>query len=270
MARFETSDPFARLRRLPRDAGIVVLTGAGISKESGLDTFRDPDGIWARHSIEEVATPEAFARDPARVHAFYDARRRSLADPAIVPNAAHRALAHLARQWRGPFLLVTQNVDDLHDRAAEGDPAATPLAMHGALGRVACTRCGGTFAWSGDLAPAPPCPGCGATGRLRPDVVWFGEMPRGLDRIEAALDACALFVAIGTSGTVYPAAGFVHRALDAGALTMELNVAPSLVADLFALRIPGPATETVPAMAEALLAGTAGETAQDGTAPARS
>jgi NAD-dependent deacetylase len=237
------------LHRLRRSDPVVVLTGAGISKESGLDTFRDPDGIWMRVRLEDVATPEAFARDPARVHEFYNARRRALHDPAIRPNAAHEALARLERDWPGPFLLVTQNVDDLHDRAG-----GSPLHMHGEIAKVRCLACGAVRGWRQDLTATTRCPACGAVGRLRPDVVWFGEMPFAMERIEAALDRCRLFVAIGTSGLVYPAAGLVHRALDAGALTAELNLAATPVADLFELRVEGPATRTVPALVEALLA----------------
>lgn len=242
-------DDFKALARLRRGDPIVLLTGAGISKESGLDTFRDPGGIWMRVRIEEVATPEAFERDPARVHDFYNARRRALYDPAIRPNAAHAALARLERDWPGPVLLVTQNVDDLHDRAG-----GAPLHMHGEIAKVRCRACGTARRWADDLSVATPCPACAATGALRPDVVWFGEMPRGMERIESALRSCGLFVAIGTSGLVYPAAGLVHQALDAGAMTVELNLAATPVADLFAVRIEGPATRTVPALVDALLA----------------
>ena len=223
--------------------GLVVLTGAGVSAESGLSTFRDPDGIWQRVRIEDVATPEAFARDPARVHAFYNARRAQL--PSAQPNAAHLALARLERAWPGPFLLVTQNVDDLHDRAG-----SRPLHMHGELRRVRCLRCGRRHEWDGDLSTETPCPACGAM-RLRPDIVWFGEMPVGMDRIGAALDGCGLFVSVGTSGNVYPAAGFVQEA--AGAHTVELNLEPSAGSALFNEAHHGPATQVVPAWVERLL-----------------
>ena len=224
---------------------IVVLTGAGVSAESGLATFRDPDGIWARHRIEDVATPEAFARDPARVHAFYNARRAALADPAVAPNAAHHALAQLEREWPGRMLLVTQNVDDLHDRAG-----SRPLHMHGALRRVRCLACGAAHRWEAALSTATPCPACGAA-RLRPDIVWFGEVPMGLDRIGAALDGCGLFVSVGTSGAVYPAAGFAAQ-VRGRARTVELNLEPS--GGRFDEAHHGPATEVVPAFVNRLLA----------------
>ena len=227
----------------PRAYGIVVLTGAGISRESGLSTFRDRDGIWTKVRIEDVATPEAFHRDPARVHAFYNARRAQLA--AVEPNAAHHALARLEREWPGPVLLVTQNVDDLHDRAG-----SRPLHMHGELRRARCLACAETMPWVADLSTATPCPACG-TAALRPDVVWFGEMPTGMDRISAALDECGLFVSIGTSGTVYPAAGFVADA--AHARTVELNLEPSTGSALFDKAHHGPATEIVPAFVNRLL-----------------
>ena len=229
---------------------IVVLTGAGISRESGLHTFRDADGIWATVRIEDVATPEAFARDPARVQAFYDARRRGLLDPAIQPNAAHRALARLEAEWPAPVLLVTQNIDDLHERGG----SRAPLHMHGEILKARCLACRGVFPAPRDLAPGPACPGCGQ-GPLRPHVVWFGEMPLEMDRIEAALEACQLFVSIGTSGNVYPAAGFVELALAAGARTVELNLERSLGAARFDEGRYGPASVVVPAFVDTLLAG---------------
>jgi len=232
---------------------LIILTGAGISAESGLSTFRDPDGLWARHRIEDVATPEAFARDPARVHAFYNARRAQLRDPAIQPNAAHHALARLVAAWKAPALLVTQNVDDLHDRAMP-DGAAALLHMHGELGKIRCLACGDTRPWREELSTATPCPTCGRAGGLRPDVVWFGEMPLGMERIEAALEDCGLFVSIGTSGQVYPAAGFV-AALRGRARTVELNLEPSAGTHLFDEAEHGPATQCVPRFVDRLLAG---------------
>jgi NAD-dependent deacetylase len=227
---------------------IVVLTGAGISRESGLATFRDPDGIWAQVRIEDVATPEAFRRDPARVQAFYNARRAQLRDPAIQPNAAHLALAELERRWPAPFLLVTQNVDDLHDRAG----SHRMVHMHGELAKARCGRCAAVHPWECDLSAATPCPACGRTGGLRPHVVWFGEMPLEMDRIAEALEGCGLFVSIGTSGAVYPAAGFVAE-VRGRARTVELNLEPSEGSYLFAEARHGPATELVPAFVAELL-----------------
>lgn len=228
---------------------IVVLTGAGISRESGLSTFRDADGIWAKVRIEDVATPDAFRRDPARVHAFYNARRRQLADPEIAPNAAHYALAELERRWPGDFLLVTQNVDDLHERAG----SRKLLHMHGALGDARCLYCDAVHPWSVDLDTRTACPACAAAGGMRPDVVWFGEMPMHMERIDATLSRCGLFVAIGTSGSVYPAAGFVDQ-VRGQAETVELNLQPSEIAGLFDRGEYGPATEIVPAFVRGLLA----------------
>lgn len=228
---------------------IVVLTGAGISRESGLATFRDADGLWARVRIEDVATPEAFARDPARVQAFYNARRAQLRDPAVAPNAAHVALAQLEWRYPGRLLLVTQNVDDLHERAGSGNV----VHMHGRLARARCLACAESVPWADDIAPDSVCPACGTGGRLRPDIVWFGEMPMHMEEIGAALDACGLFVAVGTSGGVYPAAGFV-REVPADARTVELNLERSEVTHLFKEAVQGPATETVPAFVRAVLA----------------
>jgi NAD-dependent deacetylase len=231
-------------------APVVILTGAGISRESGLATFRDADGLWARVRIEDVATPEAFARDPARVQGFYNARRAQLRDPAVAPNAAHRALARLEREWPGEVLLVTQNVDDLHERAG----STRLLHMHGELMKARCLACGAASPWREDIAPASACPACGAAGRLRPHVVWFGEMPLGMEAIAEALGRCGLFVSIGTSGNVYPAAGFVAE-VQGRARTVELNLEPSEGAGLFDEAVHGPATEVVPAFVEALLQG---------------
>lgn len=230
---------------------IVILTGAGISKESGLETFRDADGVWAKVSIEDVATPEAFRRDPVRVQEFYNHRRRGLLDPAIAPNAAHEALARLEREWPGEVLLVTQNIDDLHERAG-----STNLRhMHGEMFKARCEHCGHVAEWRGDLFVDTACPACGRAAGLRPHVVWFGEMPFHMDEIEAALDRCGLFLSIGTSGNVYPAAGFVMQARRNGrARTVELNLEPSEGVDLFAEALHGPATELVPHFVDRLLA----------------
>jgi NAD-dependent protein deacetylase/lipoamidase len=229
---------------------IVILTGAGISKESGLETFRDPDGIWARVRVEDVATPQAFARDPERVHAFYNARRQGLLAENVQPNAAHLALARLEAEWPGEVLLVTQNIDDLHERAG----ARNLIHMHGELLKARCTACGGIHPWRHDMDAASPCPDCGHAGVLRVNVVWFGEMPFEMDRIYGALAACDLFLSIGTSGNVYPAAGFVEEVRMAGrGHTVELNLEPSEGQSLFAERTYGPASEIVPAFVERLL-----------------
>jgi NAD-dependent deacetylase len=230
---------------------IVVLTGAGISKESGLDTFRDPDGIWSRVSIEEVATPQAFARDPVRVHAFYNDRRRGLLNAAVQPNAAHLALARLEREWPGEVLLVTQNIDDLHERAG----SRNLIHMHGEILKARCESCGSVVDWREDLAVTSCCLACGEMGAMRVHVVWFGEMPFAMDRIYRALASAELFVSIGTSGNVYPAAGFVEEARMHGrAHTVELNLEPSDGASLFHEARHGPATALVPAFVDEILA----------------
>ncbi len=227
---------------------IVVLTGAGLSAESGLGTFRDKGGLWSEFNLEEVATPEGFARNPARVHDFYNLRRRRLGDAK--PNAAHHALARLEKQHAG-VLTVTQNIDGLHEAA--GTHAL--IHMHGELGRALCAACNASMPWTEDLSTGTACAACGNAGAMRPDVVWFGEMPREMDRIYQALVACDLFISIGTSGSVYPAAGFVAEASAAGAHTVELNLEPSEGASHFAEALYGPATEIVPAYVDSLLRG---------------
>ena len=265
---------------------IVILTGAGVSAESGLATFRGPDGLWEGHRVEDVCTPEAFRRDPALVHAFYDARRAKLG--TVEPNAAHRALARLDEQWSGELLLVTQNVDDLHERAG----SKRLIHMHGELTRGWCLACDERFGWEGPMgealrdaasrgSAAPQdernqttahaeealseaevpsrstrlniCPVCRTVGRVRPDIVWFGEMPYGMDRIEQALQRCDLFVSIGTSGAVYPAAGFVRTARYRGAQTLEINLEPSLGSYMFDESRTGKAGDLVPRFVEELL-----------------
>jgi NAD-dependent deacetylase len=225
---------------------VVVLTGAGISAESGVPTFRDADGLWEGHRVEDVATPDAYELQPSVVHAFYDARRAALA--GVEPNPAHRALATLEAAYGDDLLVVTQNIDDLHERAG----ATRVLHMHGELRSALCRGCGGRYAWDGDLGDYPPCPGCGAT-ELRPDVVWFGEVPYQMDRIFAALERADLFVSIGTSGAVYPAAGFVQAAAAYGARTLELNLVPSDGSHHFDETRHGPASHLVPAWVSELL-----------------
>ncbi len=231
-------------------APIVILTGAVISKESGLDTFCDAGGIWSKVRIEDVATPQAFARDPVRVHAFYNARRHSLLDAAIKPNAAHLALAQLEQAWPGGVLTVTQNIDDLHERA--GSKAL--IHMHGELLKSRCMHCGDVQPCRHDLSVSMACLSCGNLGGLRPHVVWFGEMPLEMDAIEDALAGAGLFMAIGTSGNVYPAAGFVEAVRHYGkGHTVELNLEPSSGATAFAETLYGAASETVPAYVDGLL-----------------
>ena len=295
---------------------IVVLTGAGVSAESGVATFRGPDGLWEGHRVEDVATPHAFERDPALVHAFYDARRAKLG--TVEPNGAHAALARLDAEWPGELLIVTQNVDDLHERAG----TKRLLHMHGELKKGWCLACGERFPWDGPMgenslnavrpepveglsffsneqrksSPStmtktdhPPdgpglsssgrtdvrgtsvrtssgrtevgiceavniCPSCNAVGRVRPDIVWFGEMPYAMERIDEALMRCDLFVSIGTSGAVYPAAGFVQTARYCGAHCVEINLEPSLGSYFFHESRTGKAGELVPQWVDEVLA----------------
>lgn len=238
----------------PKPLKIVILTGAGISKESGLSTFRDADGIWATVRVEDVATPEAFARDPEQVHAFYNWRRRQMREKAVEPNSAHLALAKLERGWPGDVLVVTQNVDALHEKAG----TQNLIHMHGEHAKVWCMACEAVYPWADDLSTATPCEACGRAGLVRPNVVWFGETPRAMDDITTALAACDVFISIGTSGNVYPAAGFVRYVREMGrATTVELNLEPSEGAPLFDESDYGPATQVVPRYVDALLAGNA-------------
>lgn len=226
---------------------IVILTGAGISAESGIDTFRGGGGLWEQHRVEDVATPEAFARDPDLVLRFYDMRREAIQTKE--PNAAHHALARLDAEWSGELLIVTQNVDDLHERAG----AHRVLHMHGTHLNAWCTACDIRSPWRESLIERPPCPQCGEAS-LRPDIVWFGEMPYEMDRIYAALRQADLFVSIGTSGAVYPAAGFVRDARALGVGTLELNLERSQGSGWFDESRLGPAGELVPAWVDEVLA----------------
>ena len=231
---------------------LFALTGAGVSAESGLGTFRDKkgEGIWARFDPMKLATPEAFARDPATVQAFYDARRRNLL--GAEPNGAHLALADLERALAsrgGELMLVTQNIDDLHERAG----SQRVIHMHGELLKARCLRCAAVLPRRDDLGEASQCPACKAVGALRPHVVWFGEVPLHMEEIYAALIRADRFVAIGTSGSVYPAAGFVAEARALGLRTCEINLEPSDNAHLFDERRYGKASEAVAAWAKEII-----------------
>lgn len=225
---------------------IVILTGAGISAESGIETFRAEDGLWAQHRVEDVATPEGFQRDPKLVVDFYNARRAQAA--AVEPNAAHRALARLEAEHKGEVIVITQNVDDLHERGG----SQTIMHMHGALNGALCAVCDHRWPAPMVMEVAQPCPSCAAPA-ARPDIVWFGEMPYQMDTLIQHLSEADIFVAIGTSGNVYPAAGFVAEARRAGAETIEFNLEPSAVGSQFASHRLGPASQTVTAWVEEVL-----------------
>jgi NAD-dependent deacetylase len=232
---------------MPGYRRIVVLTGAGLSAESGLATFRDKGGIWQKYDLYKVATPEAFAENPAYVQEFYNLRRREAGK--VAPNAAHKALARLEKEHAGEVLTVTQNIDALHEAAG----TRSLLHMHGEIASAWCTACNARSPWHEDIGEKDLCPACAIGGQLRPDVVWFGEMPYHMDEITRALLACDLFISIGTSGNVYPAAGFVAMARAAKAHTVELNLEASEGVSQFAEAIHGPATQVVPAYVERLL-----------------
>lgn len=230
---------------------IVVLSGAGISAESGINTFRASDGLWEQHKVEDVATPDAFKRNPTLVQQFYNQRRRQLQQATIAPNAAHLALARLEQQCGGDFLLVTQNIDNLHERAG----SQQVIHMHGQLLKARCVQSGQTIDWQDDIQPDDRCYCCQFPAPLRPDVVWFGEMPIDMERIYHALARATIFISVGTSGHVYPAAGFVHEARLHGAHTVELNLEPSQGGSEFIETHYGKASVVVPAYVHGLLAG---------------
>lgn len=250
----ERSDPEVG-ERVPRRelssamGPIVILTGAGVSAESGIRTFRGPDGLWEGHRVEEVATPEGFARDPALVYAFYNARRQSVR--AALPNAAHLALARLERELSAPVTLVTQNIDDLHERAG----SRHVIHMHGELLKARCCQCEAVVPWTEDLDGGSVCPECRRSGVLRPHVVWFGEIPLRLEEIAAAIEGASLFVAIGTSGQVYPAAGFAAHAAALGVRTIEVNPESTPISPVFDRHLRGPAGVEVPRLVEEWLGG---------------
>ncbi len=232
---------------ISRPRSIVVLTGAGISAESGIETFRASEGLWANHHVEDVATPQGFARNPQLVYEFYNQRRRQLLKPEISPNAAHAALAKFEHEFDGEFLLVTQNVDNLHERAS----SQNLIHMHGELLKMRCLNSNLIFDVNEDFDYDTRCRCCRSAGNLRPQVVWFGEMPLQMNRIDRALENCDMFIAIGTSGNVYPASGFYRTAKIKKASTVELNLEQT--DSSFDQRVYGPATESVPLFFESLL-----------------
>jgi NAD-dependent deacetylase len=234
--------------KMPVMRNIVILTGAGISAESGISTFRDANGLWERYRIEDVASPQAFQRDPETVHRFYNLRRAQL--NGVQPNSAHFALAALETAWTdGDFLLITQNVDDLHERAG----SQNLLRMHGELRKLRCAACGVVVRHEGDAGTDMACPACGRRKTMRPDIVWFGEVPFGLDQASKALLQADIFAAIGTSGMVYPAAAFAERAKfnGRGCVTFEINPDPTGAA-IFDHVIAAPASMGVPAFVAAV------------------
>lgn len=243
-----TMEPTATKMSIPKSSSIIILTGAGISKESGLETFRDTEGLWSKVRVEDVATPQAFHDNPARVHAFYNARRKGALEPNVQPNGAHEALARLEREWPGDVLLITQNIDDLHERAG----SKNLIHMHGELLKAECLLCAEITPWREDMSVSSVCPHCQEAGHLRVNVVWFGEMPIYMDRIHRELNRCELFISVGTSGNVYPAAGFVQQ-VSRKAKTVELNLERSENANQFTDGHYGPATKIVPAFVEQVL-----------------
>lgn len=232
---------------LGQKSSIFILTGAGISSESGLSTFRDQNGLWNNYRIEEVATHEAFLKEPKRVHEFYNQRRKQLLSPEVGPNEAHIALARLHQQFRGQITLVTQNVDNLHERAGSQDV----IHMHGELQKVRCLHCHAVMSWEKDLSVETPCPHCLKTNGLRPHIVWFGEMPFHMEEIHKAIEEADLFLSIGTSGLVYPAANFVRLCPDA--IRIEINLEPSQNSRLFHQSINGLASIEVPKFVDHLI-----------------
>ena len=231
------------------DFNIVILSGAGISAESGVPTFRAADGLWCGHRVEDVATPEAFVRNPALVHRFYNERRQGLLDNAVQPNPAHNALGALQDKWAGDVTIVTQNIDDLHERGGSQDV----IHMHGEILRSFCIFCRDKFDQNVDSSIESVCPSCSKSSGVRPDIVWFGEMPYHMELIEKCLTECDLFLSVGTSGNVYPATGFVQLATYSGAQTIEINLEPSLNAHEFTHGLYGMAGTHVPALVTCLL-----------------
>ncbi|MEM9211779.1 MAG: NAD-dependent deacylase [Pseudomonadota bacterium] len=223
---------------------IIILTGAGVSAPSGLSTFRGAGGVWRDHDVMKLATPEGFAADPDLVHTFYNDRRANLA--RVEPNAAHKAIAKLQVDCPGRVTLITQNVDDLHERGGSPDV----IHMHGSLLQGLCMACDARMLWTGDMNRRSACPKCGAVGSMRPDVVWFGEIPHFMDRIADAMETVTTFISIGTSGEVYPAANFLSEAKSLGAYTLEFNLEPSARSGEFHESHIGPCEDLLPKFVE--------------------
>lgn len=228
---------------------IVILTGAGISAESGIRTFRDANGLWEDHDIMEVASPQGFDRDPELVHRFYNLRRQQLLSDEVHPNQAHLSLAKLEEDFKGKLSIITQNVDNLHEQAG----SKNVIHMHGELLRMKCVETGKSLLNKRDIHVETPCPCCLKIGNLRPDIVWFGEYPMHMAKIEEELSQCDLFISIGTSGVVYPAAMFVQLAKSNGAYCIEVNLEQTQVSDDFDMHMQGPATETVENLVKLIL-----------------
>jgi NAD-dependent deacetylase len=227
---------------------IVILTGAGISAESGIKTFRGSDGLWENHQIQDVASPEGFQRDPALVYRFYNERRRQLISDQVQPNPAHHALTQLEKDFNGSFLLITQNIDDLHERSEQKNI----IHMHGELLKMRCQRTGKVYPTREDFDAQSICECCQEKGHLRPHIVWFGEMPHFMERIQVALEDCDLFISIGTSGLVYPAALF-SQWTPYGAHKIEINLDRTQVSGQFHETLIGPASEMVPSIVKRIL-----------------
>ena len=227
---------------LSKYKNIVVLTGAGISAESGIKTFRDQNGLWEGHDIATVASPQGFERDPQLVHDFYNLRRSQLNDNNIAPNPAHYALSNFEKEFMGDLTIVTQNVDNLHERSG----SQNILHMHGELLKVRCIRTAKTYNYSQNLSENNICECCQIPGNLRPHIVWFGEIPLHMNQIQEKLETCDLFVSIGTSGVVYPAAMFVQIAKTNSAYCIEFNQEKTQISSHFDECITGPASVTVP------------------------
>ena len=226
---------------------IVFLTGAGISAESGLATFRSENGLWNNHRVEDVATIEAYLRNPDYVHQFYNDMRPELFKAE--PNPAHLAITDLQSNYPAQIDIVTQNVDTLHEKAGNKNI----YHIHGQINQIVCLNCGHVFETWGDISSEDKCEKCGVVGMLKPNIVFFGENLLYMDKVDNLLKSCDLFISIGTSGVVYPAAGFVQIAKMFGADTIELNMEQTSNNRLFDRHIYGPAGTTLPALVQELI-----------------